>query len=153
LLESVGRYDEAEASYRRAIAIAPTVPHLHNNLGVLLKESGQLTESLAAHRRAVEIAPRLPAGRSNLLYTLNYHETVSPEELHAEHVAWGSSEAVRFLIAGSRFTNSPDPARRLRIGYVSADFRHHSVAFFFAPLVAAHDRSAVEVFLYSNDTR
>ncbi|MBV8825586.1 MAG: tetratricopeptide repeat protein, partial [Hyphomicrobiales bacterium] len=153
LLESVGRYDEAEASYRRAIAIAPTVPHLHNNLGVLLKESGQLEESLAAHRRAVEIDPRLPAGRSNLLYTLNYHETVSPEELHAEHVAWGSSEALRFPIAGSRFANSADPARRLRIGYVSADFRHHSVAFFFAPLIAAHDRSAVEVFLYFNDAR
>jgi tetratricopeptide (TPR) repeat protein len=153
LLESVGRYDEAEASYRRAIGIAPTVPHLHNNLGVLLKESGRLAESLAAHRRAVKIEPRLPAGRSNLLYTLNYHETVSAEELHAEHVAWGNSEAVRFPTAGSRFANSPDPARRLRIGYVSADFRHHSVAFFFAPLIAAHDRGAVEVFLYSNDAR
>jgi tetratricopeptide (TPR) repeat protein len=151
LLESVGRYDEAEESYRRAIAIAPTVPHLHNNLGVLLKESGRLAESLAAHRQAVTLDPRLPAGRSNLLYMLNYDETVSPEALYAEHVAWG--ESVRFPIEGSRFANSPDPARRLRVGYVSGDFRHHSVAFFFAPLIEAHDRGAAEVFLYSNDAR
>ena len=152
LLESVGRYEEAEASYRQAIAIAPRVPHLHNNLGVLFKESGRLAEALAAHRHAVALDPRLPAGRSNLLYTLNYDETVSPEAIHAEHVAWGK-DAMRIPIAGNRFANAPDPARRLRIGYVSGDFRHHSVAFFFGPLLDAHDRGAVEVFLYANDAR
>src|SRR5262249_44306668 len=151
LLEQVGRYEDAEASYRHAIAIAPAVPHVHNNLGVLLKESGRLAESLAVHRHTVELDPRLPAGRSNLLYTLNYDETVSREALYAEHVAWGDS--VRFPIGGSRFANAADPARRLRIGYVSGDFRHHSVAFFFAPLLDARDRTAVEVFLYSNDAR
>jgi len=153
LLESVGRYDEAEACYRAAIVMAPAVPHLHNNLGVLLKESGRLAESLAVHRRTVELDPRLPAGRSNLLYTLNYDETVSPQALHAEHVAWGQSEGSRFPTAGARFANSPEPERRLRVGYVSGDFRHHSVAFFFAPLLDAHDRAGVEVFLYPNDTR
>jgi predicted O-linked N-acetylglucosamine transferase (SPINDLY family)/ADP-heptose:LPS heptosyltransferase len=152
LLESVGRYDEAEASYRHAIAIAPTIPHLHNNLGVLFKESGRLAESLAVHRHVVALDPRLPAGRSNLLYTLNYDETVLPEALHAEHVAWGK-DVMSIPIGGSRFANAPDPARRLRIGYVSGDFRHHSVAFFFAPLLDAHDRAGVEVFLYSNDAR
>src|SRR5262249_23793600 len=119
--------------------------------GVLLKESGRLAESLAVHRHTVELDPRLPAGRSNLLYTLNYDETVSRDALYAEHVAWGNS--VRFPIGGSRFANAPDPARRLRIGYVSGDFRHHSVAFFFAPLLDARGRTAVEVFLYSNDAR
>jgi len=153
LLDSVGRYEEAEESYRRGIAIAPGIPHLHNNLGVLLKESGRLAESLAVHRHVLALDPRLPAGRSNLLYTLNYDETVSREALYAEHVAWGNSDAVRFPTGGSRFANAPDPARRLRIGYVSGDFRHHSVAFFFAPLLDAHDRGAVEVFLYSNDAR
>src|SRR5262249_5854231 len=108
-------------------------------------------EALAAHRHAVALDPRLPAGRSNLLYTLNYDETVSPEALYAEHAAWG--ESVRFPIAGSRFANTQDPARRLRVGYVSGDFRHHSVSFFFAPLLEAHDRRTVEVFLYSNDAR
>src|SRR5262249_24487567 len=108
-------------------------------------------EWLAVTGQRVELDPRLPAGRSNLLYTLNYDETVSRDALYAEHVAWGNS--VRFPIGGSRFANAPDPARRLRIGYVSGDFRHHSVAFFFAPLLDARGRTAVEVFLYSNDAR
>jgi tetratricopeptide (TPR) repeat protein len=153
LMESVGRYEEAEASYRRAIELMPAVPHPHNNLGVLLKESGRLAEALIVHRHTVKLDPHLPAGRSNLLYSLNYDETISPQALYAEHVDWGASEGSRFPIAGARFANAPEPARRLRIGYVSGDFRHHSVSFFFGPLLDAHDRAKVEVFLYVNDPR
>jgi predicted O-linked N-acetylglucosamine transferase (SPINDLY family) len=153
LLEAVGRYAEAEACYRRGIELAPTLAPTHNNLGVLLKEEGRLAESLAVHRQAVRLDPHLPAARSNLLYTLNYDETVSPQALYDEHVAWGTSEGARFPIGGSRFANRAEPTRRLRIGYVSGDFRHHSAAFFFAPLLEAHDRQSVEVFLYSNDPR
>jgi len=151
LLESVGRFAEAEACYRRAIELAPALAHTHNNLGVLLKEQGRLAESIAVHRHAAALDPHLPAVRSNLLYTLNYDETVSPRALYDEHVAWGASEGGRFPTRGSRFANAAEPKRPLRIGYVSGDFRHHSVAFFFAPLLEAHDRQSFEIFLYSND--
>ncbi len=39
--------------------------------------------------------------------------------------------------------------RRLRVGYVSPDFRQHAVALFAEPLLAAHDRSMVEVHCYA----
>ncbi|MBC8012350.1 MAG: glycosyltransferase, partial [Burkholderiales bacterium] len=52
-------------------------------------------------------------------------------------------------------TASASPAtatRRLRIGYYSPDFRRHSIAHFFLPLLRHHDRATFEIFLYS-DTR
>jgi protein O-GlcNAc transferase len=49
--------------------------------------------------------------------------------------------------------NSPEPDRRLRIGYVSPDFREHPVARFVLPLFREHDRGQVEVFTYSDVTR
>jgi predicted O-linked N-acetylglucosamine transferase (SPINDLY family)/ADP-heptose:LPS heptosyltransferase len=153
LLEQVGRYDEAEACYRTAIDLAPGQAHPVNNLGVLLKESGRLSESLAAHRRAIAIAPDLPAAHSNLLYTLNYDESVTPQALFDAHATWGREQGGRFATDGARFANAPAPARRLRVGYVSGDFRHHSVAFFLEPLLENHDKRAVEVFLYANDVR
>jgi predicted O-linked N-acetylglucosamine transferase (SPINDLY family) len=153
LLEHTGRYGEAEASYRRASKLAPDVVHPLNNLAVLLKESGRLDEAIAIQRRAIALDPELPAGRSNLLYKLVYDETVSPQALFDEHAAWGREMAARYATAGARFANAPQPDRRLRIGYVSADFRHHSVAFFAEALLAAHDKNAVEVFLFANDTR
>jgi predicted O-linked N-acetylglucosamine transferase (SPINDLY family)/ADP-heptose:LPS heptosyltransferase len=153
VLEQMGRYDEAEASYRRAHELAPHLAHPLNNLGVLLKESGRLEEAIATHRRAVALDPELPAAHSNLLYTLIYDATVLPQALFAAHEAWGRAQAARFATAGARFINAPDPERRLRVGYVSGDFRHHSVAFFAEALLAAHDKRAVEVFLYANDAR
>src|SRR5205085_3689677 len=47
----------------------------------------------------------------------------------------------------------PEAGRRLRIGYMSGDFRYHSVAFFIEALLGAHDKREVETFLYANDAR
>ena len=44
------------------------------------------------------------------------------------------------------------PGRRLRLGYVSPDFRQHAVALFAEPLLAAHDRTQVELFCYAEVT-
>jgi predicted O-linked N-acetylglucosamine transferase (SPINDLY family) len=46
-----------------------------------------------------------------------------------------------------------DPTRRLRIGYVSADYRDHTLAGFIGLLLKHHDRQQVEVFAYANVTR
>ena len=153
LFEHMGRYAEAEASYRRASELAPEAAHPLNNLAVLLKESGRLDEAIAVARRAIALDPGLPAAQSNLLYKLVFDERISPQAMFAEHAAWGRAQAARFATAGARFANSPEPGRRLRIGYVSADFRHHSVAFFAEALLAAHDHSAIETFLFANDPR
>src|SRR5262249_44235476 len=50
-------------------------------------------------------------------------------------------------------TSSRDPERKLRIGYVSPDFRCHSVAYFIAPILKAHERTEFEVVCYSNALR
>jgi predicted O-linked N-acetylglucosamine transferase (SPINDLY family) len=47
------------------------------------------------------------------------------------------------------FRNQPDPERRLKIGYVSPDFRTHSVAYFFEGLLRWHDNKVVETFCYA----
>src|ERR1700758_5073224 len=39
--------------------------------------------------------------------------------------------------------------RRLRVGYVSPDFRQHAVALFALPMLAAHERTQVESFCYA----
>ena len=153
LLEQVGRYDEAEACYRQAMALSPEHAHPLNNLGVLLKEEGRLAEAIETHRRAILLDPALPAAHSNLLYTLNYDEATSPQALFAEHEAWGRRHGAPFATDGTRFANPAEPGRRLRVGYVSGDFRHHSVAFFVEALVGAHDKREVEVFLFANDAR
>jgi predicted O-linked N-acetylglucosamine transferase (SPINDLY family) len=54
------------------------------------------------------------------------------------------------VVTTRRFGNDPDPHRCLRIGYLSGDFRKHSVAFSFEPLLDGHDRERFQCFGYGH---
>ena len=91
----------------------------------MLKESGQIAAALEAHRRAIALNPALPAVHSNMLYTLNYDERVSPQALFAVHQAWGRIPGVDVATGAARFTNSPDITRggcivQTRFGIIDA---------------------------------
>ena len=45
------------------------------------------------------------------------------------------------------------PRKRLKVGYVTADFREHSVAFFMHPVLCHHNPDAVEIHVYSSGKR
>lgn len=87
---------------------------------------------------------------STLLFTLNYMPNISPADIARRHRSWGE----RFEVdAVAPHGNDRAPERALRIGYVSADFRSHSVANFLLPVLEAHDRDRFKVFCYSNTAR
>jgi protein O-GlcNAc transferase len=89
---------------------------------------------------------------SNLLLGLLYSLGDDGAAIRAEHDGWARRHApgaASSPAAGFR-DRDRDPGRRLRVGYLSPDFRLHSVAFFFEPLIRAHDRRVVEVFCYSD---
>ena len=97
------------------------------------------------------LAPDNADIRSNWLFCLNYKTDVSAEQVFAAHRDWDARhghDAPRIVHANDR-----TPDRRLKIGYVSPDFRMHSVAYFLEPLLAAHDRQAVEVTCYAEVAR
>jgi tetratricopeptide (TPR) repeat protein len=69
-LRSAGRFDEAVASYRRALAIKPAAAEIHSNLGNALKDLGRLEDAMAAFMRALELKPDLAQAHNNLGNTL-----------------------------------------------------------------------------------
>lgn len=143
----LGHLERAEAACRQAIAMEPTLAAAYANLATVHTRQGRADEAVAAYRKAANLDPALGVNDSNLLLALHYDSRVSAVELAQAHRDWGARHADR-----QRYRHpSPRPPReRLRIGYVSGDFRAHSVAFFFEPLLAAHDRQRVETFCYAN---
>jgi predicted O-linked N-acetylglucosamine transferase (SPINDLY family) len=81
---------------------------------------------------------------------LNYDPDCTPEQALAEHRHWAERVASPRYPAAPRHANDRDPERRLRIGYVSPDFRRHPVSSIFAPILAAHDPRQTEVTCYYN---
>ncbi len=145
-----GRRDEAIAASRRAIELKPDYGPAHNNLAVALQALGRLDEAMVHHRRASELSPLGMAQCSNLLYALNYNPRYDAETIFAEHRAWAQRHADPLSAAVAPHANDRDPLRRLRIGYVSGQFRAHAVNFFSEPILASHDHANFEVFCYSN---
>jgi len=87
---------------------------------------------------------------SNILLMLNYTTSYTPEQIYQQHVEYTLkiSEPLRRYITSHN--NNPDPARKLRIGYVSPDFLAHSVANFVLAFLQHHDPKQVEIFGYHN---
>lgn len=141
--------DVAAACYRQAIALKPDYVDAYNNLGRILKWQGHLDEAIDAYRTALTLRTDFDV-YSNLLQTMLYSPKHTADELYAEFVRCGELFETPLAPLRRPHTNTPDPDKRLRIGYVSADFRRHSVAFFIEPVLANHDKSRVEVTCYYN---
>ncbi|HVX84616.1 MAG TPA: tetratricopeptide repeat protein [Phycisphaerae bacterium] len=144
----LGRHSEAVLSLRQAAAIDPASTQTRENLVLALLGGGLPREAVAAARQAVADIPASAALHGGLLLTLHNDPAISAAQLFAEHLAWSDRHAAGVPpMPAAQVDRSPE--RVLRVGYVSADFRRHSVAEFFEPLLAAHDRTRVEPFCYS----
>ncbi|NQV98128.1 MAG: tetratricopeptide repeat protein, partial [Rhodospirillales bacterium] len=151
VLANQGRLSDAAASYRAAIAISPELAEAHNNLGTALKDMGRLDEALVHCNRALAIDPDAAEAHSNMLLTALYEPAQTAQSLYDLHRQWdirhGQRPAATSAPAAAR---ARDPARPLRIGYLSPDLRRHSVSCFLEPVLANHDRQAFTIYCYSN---
>jgi predicted O-linked N-acetylglucosamine transferase (SPINDLY family) len=153
LLHARSRFSEALSSFGRALVIDAEFAEAHNNRGNALEAQGRIGEAKSEYERALALAPGFAGAHSNLLLCLNYDDGADAATIHAAHREWNTRHAARLADAAPRHPNTRDPARRLRIGYVSPDFYRHPVATFVEPLLSSHDRKAFEVVCYSNVTR
>jgi predicted O-linked N-acetylglucosamine transferase (SPINDLY family) len=144
----LGRLDEAIDAYHRALAAQPEWSVPHYNLGLALRNQGRPAESRAALRRALELAPADPVAHSTYVGSFHYDPDVDAVALLEEHRRWAERHTAH-LPPPERHAIDRDPNRRLRVGYVSPDFRSHAAAFFLRPLLEHHDPAAVETFCYA----
>jgi len=152
-LRDVGQLDAAIASYRQAIRFKPDFGVAHNNLSFALQSAGQLDEAIAVCRQILQLKPGLADVHSSLLCTLQFHPGYDARMVYEEHRLWNAQHAEPLKKFIGPHTNNRDPSRRLRIGYVSADFREHVVGWNLLPLLREHDRQQVEIFCYAGVAR
>ncbi|MFO0801284.1 MAG: tetratricopeptide repeat protein [Gemmataceae bacterium] len=150
-LEALGRADEAQEQYRRAIELRENFADAWSNLGTSLTEQGRVPEALDALNTALSLRADARTG-SNRLLALCYSSGQDANDLFHAHADWAGRHADGLLGRPPRVVD-PSPERRLKVGYVSADFRQHTVAAFIDALLTHHDRNRVHVTGYANVTR
>ncbi|MDQ7787567.1 MAG: tetratricopeptide repeat protein [Thermodesulfovibrionales bacterium] len=145
-----GHLGQAISCYQKAMEIDAHYVPVYNNLGNALKDAGNLHEAERYFRRTLEIQSDYNVGYSNILFTMTYDDKNNPKTVFSEHIKF-AEQFERPLIA-HRFPhlNESVSDRRLRVGYVSPDFRTHSVGYFIEPVLSAHTHTNFEIFCYAD---
>jgi len=149
-LQQTGDVDGAVAALEAARALDPESHEILNNLGNLYKEQGRGEEALAAYEAARRAAPAFAPAFSNLLAATKLSAHHSPDEIYALHRAFSAQFESDWRAGYVPLANTPDPGRRLRLGYVSPDC-HTALPAFVEPVLRAHDRARFDVFAYFNN--
>jgi protein O-GlcNAc transferase len=148
-LKLTDNLDQAAAILEKAIELKPDYPQVHCNLGVVKKEMGRIDEAVAEFRRAVELNPDYLQAHSNLILAMHYDPRCTPQTIRDECIRWNQKFAQPVAKPIAPFEKIADPDRRLRVGYLTADFKSHASAYFLWPLYREHDRGRFEIFSYA----
>ncbi len=149
IYQNTGRISEAMEYRRRALEVDPSIPGICSNYAADLMLAGRTEEGIAVLQDALQVNPENKIIHSNLLWYLHYLPDQDPQMLLEQHKRWGQIHAPPSM-ARDNHANTPDPDRKLRIGYISPDFRKHSVAYNFEAFLSGRNSEEAEVYGYAS---
>jgi len=150
LLRRMALLSDARIAYQNALKAQPDYFEAHNNLGALLRDMGEPEAALTHFSKSIALCPSFVGARSNLLLSLSYlHE--SRETMLLEAREYGLQVA-REATPYRAWSVDPNPARQLKIGFVSGDFRTHPVGFFLDNMLGELGSSSnIKLVAYSSN--
>ena len=140
-------YEEAIPAYEHVLKLSPQHSAAANNLATLYRDQGRIEEAITLYRQAISNV-KDPVIHSNLLLCLNYELEQTPKTILEEHQEWDRLYAVEI---SPPCPISTEGTRKIRIGYISSDFREHPVASFFLPYLKFHNKMKFKIYCYYSD--
>jgi protein O-GlcNAc transferase len=146
-LVETGDLDAAAEEYRAALSRRPGWSVPRHNLGICQQRQGRMEEARAAFRQALADDPADALAGSTYAGSLFYDPGANAATLLREHRHWAERHVIG--VPAAPYANTRAPERRLRVGYLSPDFRAHAAAFFLQPILANHDSEQIEAICYA----
>ncbi len=146
-LLALQRPSEALECFEQVLAVDPGQADASLNRGAALHALGRHREAMDSYARALALGPERSGIHSNIIFVLDFIPEISFSEHQRERHEYGQSMAA--IPTGVPHGNDRDPSRPLVLGYVSGDFKHHSAAGCFRPVLRRHDRSQFRIVCYS----
>lgn len=142
-----GRLGTALTALARSLALTPGRQSAWFNRANALRDLGEVVPAVAHYRRAVVLDPTDDGAASNLIFALSF--VADDAEVIAANCAWGRRVEAA-LPQPAPFENDRDEDRRLKVGYLSTDFRRHQFVKFLEPLLRSHNHDRFHVIAYSD---
>lgn len=144
---------QAEELCARGLKLFPGSPVLQATMGMILSAAGLPDEAIKHFRKSLRLNPGDTEVRSAMIFNMNYLTETTHEALLKEQKVLQSKICGRKMVRLKENIHADNFGRsnaRIRIGYISPDLHQHSIAFFFEPLIAAHDKDKFAVYCYSD---
>lgn len=148
LLSEQGDYAGAASSYEKAVALNSDSPSLLSSYANALMQIGVRDLAIDVLRKAMALAPDNPIPHSNYLLCIQYSEKISKEEKFEAAKDFSRRFETPLMAEWRPHSNEDTDWRRIRLGYVSGDFRNHSLANFIEPILNHHNKTKFEIFCY-----
>ena len=150
-LYMIGKFNQAVERMKQSIALKPDYSEAYNNLAYVMINQGVAENAIQYFRKSLELAPNCAAYHSNLIFLMHYLPGCSQADIFNELVQWNKSFGKTDPNSALSLRADPSPDRKLRIGFVSADFLNHPVSRFIIPLFQNLDPDRFEIHAYSNN--
>ncbi len=148
--KSLGKMDEAISSYQKAIQLKPDFADAYNNLGVVLQFQGKIHEALSFYNTVMKIQPDNASVHSTMLFVMHYLQWEDGKALFQQHRVWDACHGSGKIGISEKRTVVRNHFDRINVGYISPDFKEHSVSYFIEPILKAHDAGRFNVVCYSD---
>ena len=149
VLDELKKHKEAIISYEKVIQINPNYAAAHYNLGNVLKVLGEFQKAISCYQKAINSKYNFASAYNNMLFTLLYLEEADPEFYLSRAKEFRSSlkPINDDLLLKYQYSIKP---KKLRIGFVSGDFKEHPVGFFLLDTLNHLKNENLELIAYSN---
>ncbi len=152
LHSELGNFNEAVSCYHKSISLNPKYEKTYNNLGNLLSDLGEYDKAHESYKKAIEINPKYKIAYSNLLLNLNYKIDFNLNLYLSEAKEFRENCKIDKNISSFNFKFEKKP-KKLRLGFISADFGNHPGGFFTLGTLNELKKKEFELFAYSNNDR
>jgi protein O-GlcNAc transferase len=144
----IGLFEQAIATVSHSDDLDPDNVETLSTLGAAYQTIGDNEKAFECYRRATEIMPDAECAHKSLLFVALNLPALSSQALFDLHRQVRGPFDKPALTRRTFPKRDRNPHRRLRIGYLSSDFRTHVVGFNMLPLISSHDHAQYEIFLY-----
>lgn len=138
---------EAIDCYKQAIVDNPNFQSAYIRLGNVYRGLSDNKTAINIYRQGLAIKQNSHL-HTRILLAMHYDTGFSAETIFKEHQLWGEKYSQPIDYINESYITNKD--RKIKLGFVSADLRLHSVSYFLMPILETINRDKFQIYLFSN---
>lgn len=146
----LGLSEKARLAAESVLAINPEHVNALLNLGSWYSDQARNEEALAQYRKALAVNPKSVTGYINSLWVLVHSSEATSADVLRVAREFNRNLCLPHLRESDFTRRDREAGRKLRVGWLTSDFRTHPVAAFVLPFLDKFDPAQVETVVYYN---